>query len=120
MFSPCIKHRVSSQLYNVGIVIKYDNPSVHHIPKSTSSLHNHDSLHATTIAHMYSEFVLDMTIVDFFLLLQVITTLPKENKAIVDFFLLLQLEIVPLQSTFVYPYKAPMAHVLHKIAHSQM
>ena len=46
-------------------------------PKSCSSLHNQVILHSTTIAPLYSTYVLDKANKGYFLLLQLIAPLPK-------------------------------------------
>ena len=56
---------------------------------------------AAIAAPLYSASVLDKAIVGYFLLLQVIAALPKENmKPLVD----LLSAMLPAQSAFVYPY----------------
>ena len=56
--------------------------------------------HATIVAPMYSAFVLNKATVGYFLLLQLMVALPREN---INPLVNLLLEILLAWSTFVYP-----------------
>ncbi len=69
-------------------------------PKSESSFCNQTTSHATIVAHLYFASMLDNATIGYFLLLQLIAPLPKENmKPMVD----LLLKTLPAQSASVYP-----------------
>jgi hypothetical protein len=68
--------------------------------KSESNFYNQTTSHATIAAPLYFAFVLNNATVGYFLLLQLIAPLPKENmKPLVN----LLSETLPTQSASVYP-----------------